>query len=110
MFASYGQFYYAVVSLAVGGAAGILHAFFPKRGALAVITDALFFLGFTALFLYAEYRFRFPDFRPYMGACALLGFFVVKKILSQSVALRKKLWYNKRAKRKKSVKTDRSKI
>lgn len=110
MFVSVGQFYFAAVSFAVGGTAGILHAFFPKRGALAVLTDVLFFLGFSALFLYAEYRFHFPDFRPYMGACAILGFFLVRKILLQLVALYKKTWYNKRAKRKKSVKTDRSKI
>ncbi len=110
MFASSGQLYYAVISFAVGGIAGILHAFFPKRGVLAVSADVLFFCCFTVLFLYAEYRFRFPDFRPYMGVCALCGFFLIRKILSQSVALRKKMWYNIRAKRKKSVKTDGSKL
>lgn len=108
MFVSIGQFYYAAVSLAIGGVAGALHAFFPKRGVFAAGLDVLFFLCFSALFLYVEHRLRFPDFRPYMGACALCGFFLIKKILSQSVALYKKMWYNKMAKGKKSAKTDRS--
>ncbi|MBR2617310.1 MAG: hypothetical protein IKC56_03685 [Clostridia bacterium] len=108
MFLSAGQFYYAAVSLAVGGICGALHALFPKRGVFALLGDALFFFCFTALFLCVEHRFRFPDFRPYMGACAFCGFFLLRKILLQLVALYKKTWYNKKAKRKKSVKTDRS--
>ena len=94
----------------MGAAGALLHAFLPQKGWIAHITDVLFFLGLSLLFLCAAYRFRFPEFRPYLGGCVLGGFFLVKKILSQSVAIRKKMWYNKNAKRKKSVKTDRSKL
>ncbi len=87
-----------------------MHAFFPRRGVIAFFTDVLFFVGVITVFLYVEYRFHFPEFRPYMGGCVFTGFFLVRKILLQSVALRKKLWYNKGEKRKKSVKTDRGMV
>ena len=105
MFQSAGQLYYALICICLGGLAGVLKTFFPHKGALAFFTDFLFFLLLSAAFLYAEYLFRFPDFRPYTWAVTLLSFLAVRKILSQSVAKGKNMWYNRGKKRKKSAKT-----
>lgn len=96
MFVTDGQLSYFLFSLAVGAALGVIKGFFPVRGRTAHLFDLLFSLFAFLVFFAAEYLLRFPAFRPYMAAGVGVGFVIVRKIFSQTVAKVRKRWYNRK--------------
>ena len=87
----------AVLGLIGGGAYDALSLVrFPlkKVRPVCIALDILFCLAFAACFLALSVLCRFPDFRFYMAAGCLVGFFLYRKSFHKFVAFLGKKVYN----------------
>ena len=69
--------------------------FFVKCRAAAIVADILFFAVFGAMLAGAFALFCLPDFRLYMYAAAIVGFFLYRETLHRMLAFYAKKLYNK---------------
>ena len=100
MFVSANQAYVFIAAIAFGGAAGIIY--FPVAAIksaripriLGIVSDAVFFVFFSAAFVFFSYSLSFPSFRAYMAAGALVGFFLSRKSFGVILAKIAKKLYN----------------
>lgn len=87
----------------VGAAGGVLYdVLYPlkllirkKAAKFVVAFDAIFFVLFAGLYVFASVAFAFPDFRGYMFAGCMLGFLLYLKSFHRILDFLFKMLYNK---------------